>query len=74
MMSLEFLKDLDKRLKFIRNRDEPFGGVAILLFGDLFQMPAISEKNCYATLSNTHLTVAHEGQLLYRSFKPIIMS
>jgi len=34
----------DKILRFIRNSDQPFGGVQVILSGDLFQLPPVSNN------------------------------
>lgn len=45
MVSPTVLDTIDKTLKFMRNNQQPFGGVQTILVGDFFQLPAISKTN-----------------------------
>ena len=41
MVSYEVLMDIDARLRQIKNVQKPFGGINILFFGDLCQLPPV---------------------------------
>ena len=36
---------IDRKLRFYRNSDEPFGGVQVVMFGDLYQLPPVVPKD-----------------------------
>jgi len=36
---------IDEVLKTLKNNDEPFGGIQVLLFGDFFQLPPVEKSN-----------------------------
>lgn len=42
MVSPDVIDVIDKQLKLAKNNEQPFGGVQILLFGDLFQLPPVT--------------------------------
>lgn len=43
MVSPEIFSSIDKILRAFKERDEPFGGVQVVLSGDFFQLPPISK-------------------------------
>lgn len=43
MLSGEFLDLLDRVCRSMKRKDEPFGGIQVVLCGDLFQLPPISK-------------------------------
>ncbi len=45
MLDADRFDSIDKILKTIRGNDKPFGGIQIVLSGDLFQLPPISRKD-----------------------------
>lgn len=45
MLSMEMFEKIDKLLRLVRDKDEPFGGIQIILFGDFFQLPPVDSNN-----------------------------
>ena len=45
MVRPDVLDCIDKRLRICRESDEPFGGVQLILIGDLFQLPPVVPNN-----------------------------
>lgn len=45
MISSEIFDLLNGLLKAIRNNDEPFGGIQLILFGDFLQLPPVNKNN-----------------------------
>lgn len=45
MLSAEMFKSIDQILKTFKFSQEAFGGVQVILVGDFFQLPPISQKN-----------------------------
>jgi len=53
--------DLDIRLQKIMNNDKPFGGISIMLIGDLMQLPPVKQKCIFDSVSyNRELFKLHE--------------
>lgn len=47
MVAYEILCSIDTRLKHLKNNDEPFGGMNVLLFGYLMQLPPLTEHQVF---------------------------
>lgn len=41
MVRADVMDTVDRKLRWIRESDEPFGGVQLVMFGDLFQLPPV---------------------------------
>lgn len=54
MVRADLLDAIDQSLRLNRGRDVPFGGVQVLMFGDLFQLPPVvageAEKHYFSTV------------------------
>lgn len=58
MLRADILDAIDTRLKYAKKRyTEPFGGVQLLLIGDLFQLPPITKENEWQTLSKYYRSI-----------------
>lgn len=44
MLDVDYFETLDKVVRNIRGRDEPFGGIQMILVGDFLQLPAVKAK------------------------------
>ena len=56
-MSDTILKTLDRKLKDIRNRSQPFGGFTIIFAGDFRQLEPVGAKETellFSSLSSQH--------------------
>lgn len=57
MVRADLLDAIDQRLKFVkRNYREPFGGVQVLMIGDLFQLPPVVKEREWGLLSRYYPT------------------
>lgn len=45
MIGGTLFEKVDKVFRAVRKRDEPFGGMQLILFGDFLQLPPVSESN-----------------------------
>lgn len=44
MVRPDIIDTVDRKLRWVRCSDEPFGGVQVVMFGDLFQLPPVVKK------------------------------
>lgn len=47
MLSAELLEKLDFIAKTVRKKQEPFGGITLILSGDFYQLPPVKAKFCF---------------------------
>lgn len=52
MVRPDILDVVDRKLRWVYESDEPFGGVQIVMFGDLFQLPPVTKSQEIKILSN----------------------
>lgn len=45
MVKADTIDYIDQKLRIYRSSDEPFGGVQLIMFGDLYQLPPVVTKN-----------------------------
>lgn len=53
MVSSDLMDAMDRNLREIREKDEPFGGIQIIMFGDIYQLPPVvksSDERIYDAL------------------------
>ena len=44
MVRPDVLDTVDRKLRWVRESKEPFGGVQVIMFGDLYQLPPVAKK------------------------------
>lgn len=52
MVRPDILDTIDRKLRWVYESDEPFGGVQVVMFGDLFQLPPVTKKQEREILSD----------------------
>ena len=74
MVKADMLYQLDLRLKEIKQREDlPFGGVFLILVGDLLQLAPVKGRYPFQTPFNKQFELAHLISPLWDLFKPIIL-
>lgn len=51
MVRPDVLDYIDKKMQLCRRNKEPFGGAQVVMFGDMFQLPAVITGSCKTVLS-----------------------
>ena len=72
MVGRRMLSLIDKRLRqaFSENKDEPFSGRSIIMFGDFGQLPPVLDLPMYATNVSRDNT-SNDGQVCYKQFREV---
>jgi len=71
MVSADLFYNLDLRLREITMRDIPFGGVSIMVFGDLFQLQPPKARYVFEQPTNQEHALAYSLRNLWRLFKVV---
>ena len=67
MVRPDILDTIDRRLRFIRRAKEPFGGVQVVMFGDLFQLPPVVKREDKEILSAYYHNFYFFSALVFRN-------
>ena len=74
MVKADMLYQLDFHLKEIKlNQNEDFGGVGLILFGDLLQLKPVLSRYIFEEPANHKWHAAHNLEPLWRNFKPMFL-
>ena len=74
MVKADMLYQLDLRLQEIAEKiDVPFGGIGILVFGDLMQLPPVQGRYVFDVPVNKEFFITHGLTPRWRMFKPILL-
>ena len=66
-LGLAFLHTVSSRLSLLKGDPRPFGGISVLLNGDLFQLPPPGDAPSYKEISSTAQSAQALGKALYIS-------
>ncbi len=61
MVRCDLLDEIDSVLRFYRGIDKPFGGIQMIMFGDLFQLSPVATKKEESTLLEYYKTLYFFG-------------
>ena len=75
LVSSDLLYKLNAKLKeiFSERKNTPFGGIGIMLVGDLLQIPPVTGSYIFSRPYNTNHRVAYDIHNLWQLFKPWIL-
>ena len=74
MVGADMLYKLHLRLsEDIFQNKELFGGISVILVGDLLQLPPVKASYIFATPKNKHFAAYHEINPLWNTFEPMIL-
>lgn len=74
MVQCDLLDVIDRLLRVYRKRRyEPFGGVQMVLIGDIFQLPPVTPDNEWSILSRFYETPYFFSSKAYRSMNPVFI-
>ena len=74
MVKADMLYQLDLRLQEIKEKvGVPFGGIGVLCFGDLMQLPPVQGRYIFDEPSNKEFLITHGLTPRWRMFNPILL-
>ena len=73
MVDSILLYKLDLRLQEITQKSVPFGGIAVLAFGDLMQLPPIMGRNVFEEPNSDEFLITHKINPRWRMFQSILL-
>jgi hypothetical protein len=73
MLRADTLDAIDDFLRFIRRKQQPFGGVQILYIGDMFQLPPVAQKDEWELLKNHYPSTFFFHAKIIEKTKPIYL-
>ena len=76
LLGADMLYKIHLRLNEIRNlpKAKPFGGISVILVGDLLQLAPVKAKYIFDAPLNQHFKAAHDVEPLWQDFEPMILS
>lgn len=69
MVRVDILQQVDKILRIANKNTKPFGGKQVILFGDLFQLPPIADKETTQYLTNKYGNVFFFNSYAFKNGK-----
>ncbi len=73
MVRADLLDAIDYTLRRIRKKTKPFGGVQLLVIGDLFQLAPVVKQSDWSVLSNFYNSPFFFDALSWKASKPIVI-
>ena len=74
MVQCDLLDVIDRLLRVYRKRRfEPFGGVQMVLIGDIFQLPPVTKDDDWSILSKFYDTPYFFSSKVYKSLNPVFI-
>lgn len=70
MLRADMLDCIDETLKYYRRNQLPFGGVQVLLIGDMFQLPPVTSDNEWTLMSQYYKSPFFFSSEVYQQLNP----
>jgi hypothetical protein len=70
MLRADMLDCIDETLKYYRRNQLPFGGVQVLLIGDMFQLPPVTSENEWTLMSQYYKSPFFFSSEVYQQLNP----
>jgi len=67
MIGTRLFNIINRRCMQMKSNTEPFGGLRVFMFGDLFQLPPVGDTPLYNMNVDPDKTFAYSGSLLFKS-------
>ncbi|KAK3928023.1 ATP-dependent DNA helicase [Frankliniella fusca] len=67
MVGCRLFNIINRRCMQMKSSTDPFGGLPVYMFGDLFQLPPIGDTPLYSLDIDKFKTIAYSGSILFRS-------
>ena len=74
LLGADMLYKIHMRLCEIKRSKKPFGGISVILVGDLMQLAPVNGKYIFDEPRNSKFRPFHSVDSLWHSFKPMILS
>lgn len=71
MVRADLLDLMDLMLRRIRRSNQPFGGIQVLLIGDLYQLPPVARAEEWALMNGRYATPFFFDSFVIRQFPPV---
>ena len=73
LLGADMLYRIHLRLCEIKQNEKPFGGISVILVGDLLQLAPVKAKYVFDTPQNEHFIPFHNENPLWQEFQPFIL-
>ena len=73
LLNADMLYKIHLRLTEIKQNKDLFGGIGIILVGDLLQLPPVKGRYIFEQPMNTHFSAFHDVSPLWKSFNPFVL-
>ncbi|KAK3921474.1 ATP-dependent DNA helicase [Frankliniella fusca] len=67
MVGCRLFNIINRRCMQMKSNTEPFGGLPVYMFGDLFQLPPVGDTRLYSLNIEKYKTIAYSGSILFKS-------
>ena len=73
MIKVDYIYQMDLRLREIKQNQQQFGGCSILMFGDPMQLRPVLGRFAWELPVGAQFQMAHELESVWSTFKPVLL-